>query len=304
MKKITLERITSPSPEQFERDYMAYPGRPVIVTDAIDAWPARTSWTFEQMRQSYGSDFVTVGDGSLSSGRPFKLTRFSDFIDYTNTPESGLPGFWVDSHSRPVRSAPEPSAAPFYLMGWQGVELHPELRDDMLPPPACLPDWSLALSPSMLSIVGWVLDKDLVSIYIGPTGTLSSVHQDFGSTHSYLAQVQGSKQVYLFSPDDSPNLYGGQVDPEHPDFEAFPMLADATAWHATLGPGELLYTPPNWWHYVRSLERSITVSRNFFNRINYEQHIAMLFENAPRLQKGLERNPEWKQEIERLVAGG
>ena len=33
---------------------------------------------------------------------------------------------------------------------------------------------------------------------------------------------------------------------------AHQRLAEATAWHATVLPGDVLYTPPYWWHHVES----------------------------------------------------
>lgn len=79
----------------------------------------------------------------------------------------------------------------------------------------------------------------------------------------------GSKQIILFSPKDSKNLYPhdeillsntAQVDPTKPDLNTFPKSSEAEMWQCELKSGEMLYIPPTWWHHVTSLEKSFSVS--------------------------------------------
>jgi len=52
-----------------------------------------------------------------------------------------------------------------------------------------------------------------------------------------------------------------QVDLDAPDAEQrFPGLADAPFRDCLLRPGQMLYVPPGWWHYVRALTISFSVS--------------------------------------------
>jgi len=50
------------------------------------------------------------------------------------------------------------------------------------------------------------------------------------------------------------------VDAENPDHELFPLFASAPYLECILQKGEVLYMPPRWWHYVRSLSLSFSVS--------------------------------------------
>jgi hypothetical protein len=50
------------------------------------------------------------------------------------------------------------------------------------------------------------------------------------------------------------------VNPETPDFHKFPLFEKATLLEGILGPGDVIYIPRNYWHYVRALERSISIS--------------------------------------------
>lgn len=51
-----------------------------------------------------------------------------------------------------------------------------------------------------------------------------------------------------------------QVDVEHPDLEEFPEFAKAPFWECLLTRGDVLYIPPQCWHFVRSLSVSFSVS--------------------------------------------
>jgi len=83
-----------------------------------------------------------------------------------------------------------------------------------------------------------------------------------------LAQVVGRKYIRLYSPDESAALYPGQgmlsntsqVDLTNVDDQAFPDFAKARYSECILEPGQLLYIPPRWWHFVRSLSVSFSVS--------------------------------------------
>lgn len=52
------------------------------------------------------------------------------------------------------------------------------------------------------------------------------------------------------------------VDVEAPDLALHPRFAEASGTHldAVLGPGDALYIPAGWWHYVRSITPSFTVN--------------------------------------------
>ena len=51
-----------------------------------------------------------------------------------------------------------------------------------------------------------------------------------------------------------------QVDIDAPDLEQFPKFADLKHWDCILEPGDMLFIPNKWWHYVKSLTVSFSVS--------------------------------------------
>ena len=51
-----------------------------------------------------------------------------------------------------------------------------------------------------------------------------------------------------------------QVDVDAPDTEQFPQFADLDHWDCILEPGDMLFIPTRWWHYVKSSTVSFSVS--------------------------------------------
>ncbi|XP_034740660.1 HSPB1-associated protein 1 homolog isoform X1 [Etheostoma cragini] len=109
------------------------------------------------------------------------------------------------------------------------------------------------------------------TLWIGTAGANTPCHLDSYGCNLVL-QVQGRKRWHLFPPEDTVNLYPtripyeessvfSQVDVLHPDLSRFPAFLGARAHIVTLQPGQVLYVPRHWWHYVESLD-PITVSVN------------------------------------------
>jgi Cupin-like domain len=61
--------------------------------------------------------------------------------------------------------------------------------------------------------------------------------------------------------------------------------------------GDTLFIPANWFHHVRGLDKSITVSHNFFNDSNFARHITHYLRNLPALVKSIDRSPNWRQAL-------
>lgn len=51
-----------------------------------------------------------------------------------------------------------------------------------------------------------------------------------------------------------------KVDLDNIDEKEFPKILDLEFQDCILEEGEMLYIPPKWWHYVRSLTTSFSVS--------------------------------------------
>jgi len=256
----TVPRLARVSVQEFARDYLAGEGAPAIVTDAMADWPAR-DWSFELFRQKYGSKIIQISSAMVDNTES-RWIRLDEYIDYIEHPETS------------ALSQMTSSDRPFYAYAYKPFSKNAELRQAFRTP-YFLEDWYQLLEEPLLSILnpGWVL--------LGGKRTVSQLHQDFFSTHTWFAQVKGVKDFILFPPSDSPYLYGGAVNPHSPDLARFPLFERATGHRCQVGPGEVLCLPADWWHHVVAVEESITLSFEFVNASNFNRFLTALLRNLP-----------------------
>jgi len=244
-----VDRQSGLTQRAFAAQYLR-PQKPVIVTDAIDHWPAKRRWTPAFFREQYGSRRVTV------DGVEYQLSQLLDLIE----------------RSSPSKPAP-------YLRNVVIEEWAPELVADIQPlPHHTQPNWFdsrfFPERPSMTSL----------ELYIGGAGaTFPTLHFDNLHTHAFLMQLFGTKEYVFYSPDQAPWLYPREGieankssvdDLEHPDLARFPLFARAVAARCVLRAGEMLFVPAGWWHTARIVEPSITVSANTMNASNWKAFIS------------------------------
>ena len=252
LQRISIQRCAAPSLENFYEEYLKT-GLPVILTGAINHWPAMgcppcRAWDdgsgrFAAVRRAAGHRTVPVEIGNKYTDDDWsqELMPLSTFLDSFITGDSS------ESHR-----------GTGYLAQHELFRQCPELRRDV-----SLPDYCALLLPEEEAEAS---ESPVLNAWLGPEGTVSPAHYD--PKHNLLAQVVGTKRVLLFSPADSHCLYPNSgmmnntssVDCDEPDLKAFPRFAEGVGFEGELAPGELLYIPPLWWHHIRSLKPSFSVS--------------------------------------------
>lgn len=109
-----------------------------------------------------------------------------------------------------------------------------------------------------------------VMLWLGPRTCVSPLH--FDPLDNVLMQFVGRKAVWLFDP--KPNgmwHYAGHedqqyntspVNPEAVDTVKYPRFVQEgpPAVRCVLNPGDMLYIPSKWWHFVRSVDTSASVN--------------------------------------------
>ncbi len=108
-------------------------------------------------------------------------------------------------------------------------------------------------------------------------GSSARIAPHFDASENIACCVRGSRRFLIFPPDQVSNLYIGpientmagqpasMVDPNAPDLQRFPNYPAACehSLEAILEPGDALYIPSLWWHYVES-EGPLNVLVNYW----------------------------------------
>ncbi|KOC59688.1 HSPB1-associated protein 1 [Habropoda laboriosa] len=110
------------------------------------------------------------------------------------------------------------------------------------------------------------------TVWIGSKGAHTNCHQDsYGC--NLVAQIHGRKQWILFPPSSSNFLQPTRVPYEESTIyskynffcptkedEANVLKIQDKPKIVTLEPGDVLFVPPGWWHYVESLDFTVSVN--------------------------------------------
>jgi hypothetical protein len=234
-----LERRSALSREIFFKDYY-HANQPVILTGLLDGWPAFRRWTPDYLKSVCGDQPVEIMGGrdadpqfEINCERHRTRVSFSEYIDAVVS-GAGNDRYMVANNR--------------FLDTQAGLHL----RGDIVPFPAYLNPADTA---------------GRMFFWLGPAGTVTPFHYD--TTNIFLAQVVGHKRLCLIPPSQTPLMYNrvgvfSDVDYERPDPIRFPLYAQATATDFMLNPGEVLFIPIGWWHHVRSLTPSVSVSLTNF----------------------------------------
>ena len=108
-------------------------------------------------------------------------------------------------------------------------------------------------------------------LYIGQKGCINPCHYD--DMNNLYCQLKGKKLVLLSSPRYFPSLYpapvGHPTDRQSlvnircPNLQNYPKFTEAQFIYAVLEPGEVLFIPSCWYHYMESPYED-TISLNFW----------------------------------------
>lgn len=233
-----IERRAGLSADEFLARYYAV-GRPVILTGELADWPALRLWTPDYLKAKVGSRLIEY-QGERAADPRFEMDKdahrrqapFDAFIDRISWPGAGNDAYITAYNSANNAEALAPLAA----------DQRP--LDRFLDPAGGHPNGMM---------------------WIGPAGAFTALHHDL--TNNFIAQVVGRKRVLVLPASEVGRLYNTtHVFSEITDLEAgadisrHPRLAGARCYPVELQPGEILFVPLAWWHQVRSLDFSVTLT--------------------------------------------
>jgi ribosomal protein L16 Arg81 hydroxylase len=241
----TVERRPNISRGEFLEQYYSA-NRPVIIQGLMTSWRAMTLWTSQYLKSRVGDEQVEITAGrnadpnyELNSQKHRRKIRFADYVDMVYAGGATNDYYLVANNAFFQRPGTRPLLEDFTVF------------TELLEPAS-------AGSQSFF--------------WFGPAGTVTPLHHD--GCNVLLAQVVGRKNFKLIPASQWQYVYNDsgvftEVDCEKPDFERYPQFRNTTILDVTLEPGEVLFMPVGWWHHVRALDVSITISFTNFIFPNY-----------------------------------
>ncbi|KAK6277496.1 F-box domain - like 10 [Theobroma cacao] len=243
-----VERQKDLSAEQFHREYDG--NKPVLLTGLADTWPARNTWTIDQLLLKYGDTAFKI-----SQRTPGKVSmKFKDYVSYMKV---------------------QHDEDPLYIFDDKFGEAAPGLLKDYNVPKIFQEDFFDVLERDSRPPFRWLI--------IGPERSGASWHVDPALTSAWNTLLCGRKRWALYPPGRVPlgvtvhvNDEDGDVNIDTPSslqwwLDFYPLLADEDKpIECTQLPGETIFVPSGWWHCVLNLETTVAVTQNFVNSKNFE----------------------------------
>jgi lysine-specific demethylase 8 len=257
MTQLQTAPVSSAVPNALEELRQAIKRRePVKASGLIDHWDA-CRWTFDGLRRVAGDHRVTAmlglpGNGALNDiQQSYEQTlTLAEFLDHA---ERATPG----------------NAC---YLGYQRLA-------------GLIPGYERACNFEALT--GASATGSDTRLWIGSAWTCSGLHSDLKD--NIFAQIYGSKRVVLVPFRQTPlvypyidNIVNSRVDPERFSADQFPRFLRARIYVTTVWPGEVLYIPRGWWHYLKSESPSISANHWFGSPIPSSHFMLMLLRLGPR----------------------
>ncbi len=227
------------------------PNIPFLLKNGVADTPAMQKWDWTYFADHYGDRIVIVY--RTSNRNLYKKMSFREYLHYIHNTDD---------------------ADPLYLLDWFVGKNCSELTQDYSIPPY-FESWLDKFMPI----------SKFLAFYIGPKHSASKLHIDILSTSAWNAVFRGQKLWVFYPPNQTEFIYNGKVNPFNPDDEKFPLFKQAKGYYALQNPGDMIYTPSNWWHGVYNTEHTLSLTDNFINGSNIKQVISHLLPSTVHLIK-------------------
>ena len=230
LKKI--EKISGISSADFIKDYLN-PGVPVILTDFVSKdSPAWKKWSYDYFKEIAGDVVITLhGREDMSNDRaasaPVGKMKFGEYLDMIER---------------------EPTDLRIFLFNL--MKLKPELNHDLI----------------YNDVTGGKVLQWLPYLFFGGEGSSTRNHFDIDMSHVFITQYKGVKKIWLFPLEQSDLMYKlpynfhSIANIKSPNYEKFPALRYLNGYEAEIHPGETLFMPSGWWHYIQYVTEGYSIS--------------------------------------------
>ncbi|TNJ46479.1 cupin-like domain-containing protein [Tamlana fucoidanivorans] len=206
----------------------------LLIKGMAKNWEATQNWTLDFLLKQDGDNTIELLSGNFIQGdNSYRRDSFKGFLQKLS---------YAEINQEPFDD---------YLTTLNIFNFYPHLKKAV--------DFSLFENHT---------DINDITAWIGPAGTISGFHRDTGK--NMYAQIKGKKMFIICSPKYDKHIYpskkyinGGmasEVDINNFNKERHPLFESIHFESVILEPGDVLHVPSKWWHYVESLDTSISIS--------------------------------------------
>ena len=234
-----VEEVSSIDSATFKKKY--YNKKAVVIKGLANNWGATKNWDLDfLLNQKEDKDIYLLSGNFIQDDNRYTKASFKDYI-------------------KKLKAAAENKEAfKEYLTTLNIFNYYPHLKKSI--------DFSVFEKYNKINDV---------TAWIGPANTVSGFHNDTGK--NMYAQIKGEKMFILSSTKFNKKMYpsdkyingavASQVDINNFDKTKFPKFKDVEFLSVTLKPGDVLHVPSKWWHYVQSLDTSISISNFGYSKL-------------------------------------
>lgn len=250
-KSTPIEELTSIDAESFKINYFDKK-RPVLIKGLAKGWGATKKWNFDFFLDlKEDKDILLLSENFIQDDNRYKKSSFKNYIQKLKDAED------------------KKETTKDYLTTLDIFKFFPHLTSDI--------DFSIFEKQTK---------TNEVTAWIGPSGTISGFHAD--TANNMYAQIKGKKMFLLCDTKFNKSMYpsdkhiyeatASQVDINNFDADKFPNFLNNDFIKVILEPGDVMFLPQKWWHYVQSLDTSISISN--FGYTTFEAYTLQIFERA------------------------
>ncbi|VDL59834.1 unnamed protein product [Hymenolepis diminuta] len=230
---------------------------PLVARKAASSWTAVRKWSVDYLTQNICGN-LSFRMGSRASNSP--SPQFECVAQYVSASIADFVS-WRQGNDNP-------SFRSFPFDEWWAYASYLYMS------PTSSPLSSLINDLHWGSLFSNLPDSSGSTFWLGTDQSHTACHYDTYGINIVL-QVFGKKRWILFPPSDSAYLYPTRLPLEEstvfsrvnfqcPNFIFFPLILNSHPHVITLEPGDVLYVPRHWWHYVECIEEDYSCAVNMW----------------------------------------
>jgi hypothetical protein len=233
-----IPRVKNISRKDFIKHYYRK-NEPVVLEGVAKDWPCVTNWSPQMISERYGDDPVRViGAGPENIEAQDYRTQMTDLRTIIAKMETDCTKY---ARFNPL------------------LNRHPELLGDL-----------------DVEFFEKLINKNSYSpsfqLFLGGKGSATALHNAI--TNNLFVEIYGEKEWYLISPRYNPVIHPplirapyfiSKLDPDKDNSDEFPEMRAIEINRCIINPGDILYIPSFYWHYVYNHSPTIGLGYRWFS---------------------------------------